>query len=64
MQTLNVNFLKCEDCYKCEEILPGFRTTYGGIQRADNSSADEKLRSKFLEVKVGCPAKAIILKRH
>lgn len=32
--------------------------------KADSTKADEKLRGKFIELKINCPSKALILTRH
>lgn len=62
MYKLSVDFSKCEDCWTCESLLPGFLSMHGGVIRiSEKNLQDADVMAAVARVKDGCPVGAIEL---
>lgn len=61
MYCLKIDLSKCDDCFRCEEVLPKFRTVYGGyLMISDNKHGTEEVVESVSLVQRSCPTNAII----
>lgn len=61
MHCLKIDFSKCEDCFKCEELLPKFRTVYDGyLLVSDNKAHEKDVVESVASVQKTCPSGAIL----
>lgn len=64
MRCLEINYLKCEACGKCEILLPKFKSVYGGnLMICETKAETEGVIEAIAEVKKTCPTGAIIYRK-
>lgn len=60
MRRVKRNPNKCKNCGRCEEILPKFRSVYGGILLVNSHHPDYQSHSiQITAAMAGCPNGAI-----